>query len=559
MKSQNIGFLEALYSGDFRPELCFHDFARVNEERVAEFLERFRRTMEEIDHRKLEAAGTVSPELLQRLRETGMFGLIIPTEYGGLGFTLSEYLRAIEGMAGADMALTLIPLAHLSIGIKGLLLFGTADQKRKYLPRAASGEMIFSYALTEPNVGSDAQHIETEAKLSEDGSHYVLNGTKTYITNGNYAGGFTVFAQLDSEHKGNMAAFIVERGWEGVRVGSDMPKMGLKISSTTMVRFQNVQVPRENLLGEPGDGFKIAMQILTYGRLALGASSAGGMKQSFEDMLERSGSRKQFGVPIATFELVQEKYVRAIVHGFAAAAMTYFTAALLERDPLLNCAIESSHCKLYGTTRCWDTLYDAMQLAGGAGYLSTQPYEKRMRDFRVTTIFEGTTEIHSIYPPLSVFRQMAKELSGKHFVSRLLFLRRIGSLVALRRARVHHPVLRTALAVAAMSERLYRKMLRSGLMRYGKSIVNREFYLRRMTSLSLSLFWLVASVAFVKGRYHHDAYPREELELVAYLIEEAREVQRSQTRSRTTRAEAAHRRIARTAVSEEAGQTVAAR
>jgi acyl-CoA dehydrogenase family protein 9 len=288
------------------------------------------------------------------------------------------------------------------------VLFGNAEQKRKYLVPAASGEMIFSYALTEPQTGSDAKNIQTAAAVSEDGSHFILNGSKTYITNANYAGGLTVFAQLDPDKPGFMGAFIVETARDGVTIGKDMPKMGLKASSTAAIQFKDVKVPKENLLGRPGDGFKIAMVILNYGRLALGAASAGMMKQSLLDMNDRAASRTQFGVPINQFELIQEKLVKAKVNGYVASAMTTFTAGMLESNPTATVAIESSHCKLFGTTRAWDTIYDALQVAGGSGYLTTQPYEKRMRDFRVTTIFEGTTEIHSIYPALFVLRALNK-------------------------------------------------------------------------------------------------------------------------------------------------------
>ena len=353
---------------------------------------------------------------------SGVFGLTIAREYGGLGFSTAEYLRVIEELAGEDLSLAIIPLAHLSIGLKGIQLFGNEDQKRRYLPRAASGELVFAYALTEPDTGSDAQHIRTSARLTDDGQAYLLDGTKTYITNGNYAGAFTVFAQLDPQSPGTMGAFIVERGWEGVRVGADMPKMGLAVSSTTPIQFHQVRVPRENLIGNPGEGFRIAMTILNYGRLGLGASAAGLMARSLEDMRRRASTRKQFGVPIRQFELIQEKLVQARAHGFAAAAMTYHTAALLDRDPLANVMIESSHAKLYGTTRAWDTLNDALQTAGGSGYLSTLPYEKRLRDFRVTTVFEGTTEIHSIYPSLSQFRSLGKALGGRRGLARLALL-----------------------------------------------------------------------------------------------------------------------------------------
>jgi acyl-CoA dehydrogenase family protein 9 len=537
-----VGFLEDLYQGRYSSSLGFPFTSAPDEKKIRDFLSRFRDATAGYDPRRLEQMHSLPEELMARLRATGIFGLDIPVEYGGLGFTLTEYLRVIEELAGSDLSLAIIPLAHLSIGMKGILLFGSEEQKRRYLPRAASGELVFAYALTEPKTGSDAQHIETAARPSGDGSSYTLNGTKTYITNGNYAGAFTVFAQLDPEKPGTMGAFVVERAWEGVSVGSDMPKMGLAVSSTTPIVFRQVRVPAGNMIGGPGDGFRIAMTILNYGRLGLGASAAGLTARSLADMRQRAAGRKQFGLPIKSFELIQEKLVNARAHGFAASAMTYFTAALLEQDPLMNVMIESSHCKLYGTTRCWDTLNDALQTAGGSGYLATLPYEKRLRDFRVTTVFEGTTEIHSIYPSLGVFRSYGRQLQERRGLGRLILLRRItrGKALPLRES---HPVLRQAARTAGRSERLFRLLLAAGFRRYGKNIGAQEFYLRRMTHLSLSLFWLVCAVATERQRHPAGDYPREELDLLEYLIEEAREVQARDGRIARSRKERLHDRL----------------
>ena len=540
MSEKALGFLEHLYGGDLRRDLCYMDFTRVDERKVEDFVQRYSEIVGAYAPLELEKEGRVPDSLMDSFRELGMFGLTIPKEYGGLGFTLSEYLRVVEEMAATDMALVLVPLAHLSIGLKGIVLFGSDEQKQKYLTKAASGEMIFAYALTEPKTGSDAQNIDTRAE--KQGDEYVLSGSKTYITNGNYADAFTVFAQLDPENPGHMGAFIVERDWEGVKVGKDMPKMGLKVSSTTPIQFKNVRVPAANLIGEPGDGFKIAMNILNYGRLGLGAAGAGLMKQSVSDMTKRAASRKQFGVPIRDFELIQEKLVRGKVHAFAAANMTYFTALLLESEPLRNVAIESSHCKLYGTDRCWDTLYDALQTAGGSGFISTQPYEKRMRDFRVTTIFEGTSEIHTIYPPLTVFRSAGKSVSGRGLIGKLLALWRLRSPRLLGRLKADHPTLKRALKTAAVSEKLFRRLLTQGLRRYGTRITGQEFYLRRMTYLSLSAFWLVASVASLTSRYNGE-YSEEDLALLEYLRAETGEIQRAYGSPRRTLREREHRRV----------------
>ena len=493
----------------------------------------------------LEEKGMVPAELLEKLSRNDFFGLTIPQQYGGVGLSLKQYLHIVESLVSKNMSLGILALAHLSIGIKGIVLFGNAEQKHKYLVPAASGEMIFSYALTEPRTGSDARNIETVATLSKDGKHYILNGTKTYITNANYAGGLTVFTQMDPARPGFMGAFIVETAWDGVKIGKDMPKMGLKASSTASIQFTDVKVPRENLLGQPGDGFKIAMVILNYGRLALGAASAGMMKQSLQDMTERSADRTQFGVPINTFELIQEKMVKAKVHGYVSSAITTFTAGMLENNPTALVAMESSHCKLFGTTRAWETVYDALQVAGGSGYLTTQPYEKRMRDFRVTTIFEGTTEIHSVYPAMFVLRMLSKRMqaSATGRLSKWVLLAK----EVFRRTR--WPIVFTgkienrAARFARASARRIRLMILIGFLIYGRSVTRKEFFLRRITTLSLYLYGVVAVLARLEAARKSGRSTESELNILAYFLEEARQVKKHNLHIFPTRQEKFHKKI----------------
>ncbi len=499
----------------------------------------------------LEEKEMVPSELLEKLGRNDFFGLTIPQQYGGVGLSLKQYLHIVESLVSKNMSLGILALAHLSIGIKGIVLFGNAEQKRKYLVPAASGQMIFSYALTEPQTGSDAQNIETIATLSEDGRHYILNGTKTYITNANYAGGLTVFAQMDPARPGFMGAFIVETAWDGVKIGKDMPKMGLKASSTAAIQFSDVKVPKENLLGQPGDGFKIAMVILNYGRLALGAASAGMIKQSLRDMAKRSADRTQFGLPINKFELIQEKMVKAKVYGYVSSAMTAFTAGMLENNSTALVAMESSHCKLFGTTRAWETIYDALQVAGGSGYLTTQPYEKRMRDFRVTTIFEGTTEIHSVYPAMFVLRTLSKRMqaSAPGRLSQLVLL------VKDMFRRTRWPVVfnakteKRAARFARASARRIRLMILAGFLIYGQSVTRREFFLRRITTISLYLFGVIAVLARLKAARKSGRSTESDLNILAYFLEEARLVKKQNLHIFPTRREKLHKKIASEIVS----------
>jgi acyl-CoA dehydrogenase family protein 9 len=304
-------------------------------------------------------------------------------------------------------------------------------------------------------------------------------------------------------------------------------------------------VPKENLLGQPGDGFKIAMVILNYGRLALGAASAGMMKQSLRDMTKRSADRTQFGVPINKFELIQEKMVKAKVYGYVSSAMTALTAGMLKNNPTALVAMESSHCKLFGTTRAWETIYDALQVAGGAGYLTTQPYEKRMRDFRVTTIFEGTTEIHSVYPAMFVLRTLSKRMqtsaSGK--------LSQVAFLVKEMFHRTRWPVVfdgkteGRAARFARASARRIRLMILIGLLIYGQSVTRKEFFLRRITTLSLYLYGIIAVLAKLKAARKSGRSTESDLSILAYFLEEARQVKKQHGHVFPKRQEKYHKKI----------------
>ncbi len=538
-----MGFLEKLYLDRFDKAL-FQGLSFPEPDPGAEdIISRYREIIKNYPPAKLEKEGSIPKELMDDLKELGIFGLNISKEYGGVGLGLAGYLSVLRAMARTDMALALTPTAHLSIGLKGIILFGNEQQKVKYLTQAASGDMIFAYALTEPGTGSDAQHIQTTATLSADGTHYILNGQKTYITNGGFAGGLTAFAQMDPDKPGFMGAFIVETGWDGVEAGKEIPKMGLKISSTTAISFTDVKVPVENLLGQPGDGFKIAMTILNYGRMGLGSASTGAMEQSLEDMFKRATARKQFGMPIREFELIQEKMVQTAAHSLASASMTAATASLLEDDRTGSLAMESSHVKLYGTTRAWDTLYEALQTAGGSGYLATNPYEKRMRDFRVTTVFEGTSEIHSMYPALHLVRDLGKRLKGMGRASQFLYLVKHAYSSPGIDLSYSDPVMRRAGAMASDLSSQVRKLVHMGVLKYGKGIVSREFLLRRITNLSMAGYSLLATAAALDTEKKAGRDVSDKLNLLEYLTEEARETLRSQGRIEENGLEKAHRKV----------------
>lgn len=527
-------FLECIYHGSWDQSSWDAARPRQDSSKISRILDDYRKLLEEFPPHEMEAMGRLPEEVLGRMASIGVFGLAIPETYGGLGFNLWEYLQTVQEMVKLDMAMALTSIAHASIGVKGIELFGTTSQKERYLPGAARGAPIFAFALTEPRIGSDARNIETHAELSPNGDHYLLNGQKTYITNANYAGALTVFAQLHPRGRGGMGAFIVETGWDGVKIGKDMPKMGLKSSSTAPIQFKDVRVPVENLLGEAGEGFKVAMTVLNYGRIALGAASVGMMEKSLQDMHKRASTRLQFGRPIGRFPLVQEKIVRAKTAVLVSSAMNSFVAGMLESNPTAQAAVETSHCKLFGTTRAWDTLYDAFQVAGGSAYLTTQPYEKRLRDFRVATVFEGTSEIHSFYPALSAFRNLARLLQSRRLtvIGRILLLLRNAFRPVKWPMRFAHPTLRAALREGRAIAGTIRRMLFLSLLLYGRAVFERQFLQRRITTLSMHLLGLLSIVAKAGSGETQGGLRQDEWDLLAYFIQQAREIRKANRRLR---------------------------
>jgi alkylation response protein AidB-like acyl-CoA dehydrogenase len=347
-------------------------------------------------------------EFIQQLRDMGLFSLIIPEEHGGLGLSNAAYARVLSQTSRHDSSVSLTIGAHSSIGMKGVLLFGTDEQKARYLPALASGEMIAAFCLTESGAGSDAASVRTTAKQNADGT-WTLNGEKIWITNGGIAGLFTVFARTDSE-AGKMTAFIVEAGWDGVSHGPHEDKMGIRASSTTTVSFADVIVPAENVLGGEGKGFKVAMSILNNGRTGLGGGAVGGMKTLIRLATAQAKDRKQFGKPIAEFGLIREKITQMMIDCFAAESAVWMVAHYIDSD-CDDYSVEAAISKVFASEAIQRTAHEALQIAAGNGFMKEFPYEQVTRDSRILSIFEGTNEILRLYIALSGLKDVGASLS----------------------------------------------------------------------------------------------------------------------------------------------------
>jgi alkylation response protein AidB-like acyl-CoA dehydrogenase len=366
----------------------------------------------------------VAVQLMKRCGELGLLMIDAPEEYGGLALDKATSMLAAEKLGPAG-SFSVTYSAHTGIGTLPLVYYGTKAQKEKYLQKIISGEWIAAYCLTEPDSGSDALGAKATAVLSADGKHYILNGTKQFITNGSIANLFTIFAKIDKKH---FTAFLVERNTEGVSVGAEEKKLGIRGSSTTQVILENAKVPVENLLGEIGKGHKIAFNVLNVGRFKLGAGVIGAAKHALAEGIKYANLRKQFNVPIATFGAIKEKIADMTVAVFAAESIVYRLAGLIDnklatipkdtanyyevyQKGIEEYAVECAITKVFCSEVLADVVDEVVQIHGGYGFIQEYPAEGFYRDERINRIFEGTNEINRLLiPGLILARSMKGEL-----------------------------------------------------------------------------------------------------------------------------------------------------
>ncbi len=441
-------------------------------------------------------------EFIQTLRELGLFGLIIPEEHGGLELSNAAYARVLAQTSSHDSSVSLTIGAHSSIGMKGILLFGNAEQKARYLPKLASGEMIAAFCLTESGAGSDAASIRTAAKRNADGS-WTLNGEKIWITNGGIAQLYTVFARTDTP-EGRISAFIVEAAWPGVSHGPHEDKMGIRASSTTTVAFSDVRVPPENVLGEVGKGFKLAMGILNNGRTGLGGGAVGGMKSLIKLAIRQAQERKQFGKPIAEYGLVREKIAQMTVDCFAAESAVWMVAHYIDAG-CDDYSVEAAMSKIFASEAMQRAAYEALQVAGGNGFMREFPYEQVARDARILPIFEGTNEILRLYVALSGLKGVGASLAELESAVNSIFNdtikgfgllagyaeRRFSQATGIGADRILSRLAPPLRPLAAAYEKYVSELARvadEALRRHGKAIADQQHLQKRIADLMIDLF-----------------------------------------------------------------------
>ncbi|XP_011522132.1 very long-chain specific acyl-CoA dehydrogenase, mitochondrial isoform X3 [Homo sapiens] len=408
-KAESKSFAVGMFKGQLTTDQVFPYPSVLNEEQtqfLKELVEPVSRFFEEVnDPAKNDALEMVEETTWQGLKELGAFGLQVPSELGGVGLCNTQYARLVEIVGMHDLGVGITLGAHQSIGFKGILLFGTKAQKEKYLPKLASGETVAAFCLTEPSSGSDAASIRTSAVPSPCGKYYTLNGSKLWISNGGLADIFTVFAKTPVTDpatgavKEKITAFVVERGFGGITHGPPEKKMGIKASNTAEVFFDGVRVPSENVLGEVGSGFKVAMHILNNGRFGMAAALAGTMRGIIAKAVDHATNRTQFGEKIHNFGLIQEKLARMVMLQYVTESMAYMVSANMDQGAT-DFQIEAAISKIFGSEAAWKVTDECIQIMGGMGFMKEPGVERVLRDLRIFRIFEGTNDILRLFVAL---------------------------------------------------------------------------------------------------------------------------------------------------------------
>ncbi len=510
---KNPSFTRGVFQGEILEDLVFPfpEPSAEEKETLTQILDSFRSwAADTVDSAKMDHDGKFTPEVRQGMAELGLMGLNIPEAYGGFGASTMVFSRIFGEVGAVDAALAVYFGAHQSIGIKGIILFGTEDQKQRWLPRCASGELIGAFCLTEPGSGSDAQAMLATAVPSEDGKLYTLNGTKMWISNAGYAGVLTVFAKVpvmvDGKQKQRVTAFIVDAHAPGISLGKIEEKMGIKASDTRSITFENVQVPVEDRLGDVGAGFKIALEILNSGRLGLAAGSSRGTREMMKHSIAYIKERHQFGRPIGSFEMMQRKVALAAADCYASDAGWMLCAGMVDRGGV-DFSLETAACKVYASELAWRTASDTMQMAGGIGYSKEFHYERAIRDSRINMIFEGTNEILRALIALMGLQQPGEELKqvGKAFKNPLKNIGAISSYVTGRAKRtltkvnftkVHEELDDEADAVATAIHDLALSVEKA-LIEHGKDIIERQMIQERMANAAIDIYLSTAVLSRV--------------------------------------------------------------
>jgi len=413
---QTLGFAKGLFFGRYNgallnpyPQISLDEQSRINEK-----LDEVRRFCDEhIDAAAIDREAAIPTEVVSGLGRVGVLGATAPTEYGGLGLSQLANTRIMEIVGGHDAAVGVFVNAHHSIGIRALLLFGTEEQKRRFLPPLVRGDQLAAFALTEPEAGSDASNVQTTAVPTPDGKAYILNGTKRWITNGGIAQVLTVIARTPgtgANKKKEITAFLVTPDMPGFKVlEARMAKTGIRGTATGRLAFENMIVPAENVLDKVGKGLRIALTVLDFGRTTFGACCTGAAKECVRAAVTQAKKRVQFEQPIAEFELVKKKLAWMAAHAFAMEATTSECAHFIDSG-FDDYMLETAMLKVWSTDALWKIVNDTIQIFGGKAYFTDEPYERMMRDARINMIGEGANDVLRAFIAVVGIKPVADQL-----------------------------------------------------------------------------------------------------------------------------------------------------
>lgn len=495
-------FSKPLFCGELHEDLVF-PFPRLDpgeRGKVRSLVAALREATSDYDPRRAEAEGWVGDDLIARLGEAGLLGLHAPERFGGQGLSQTGYCRVMEEFGRVDGTLAVVMGVHQSIGMKPIVLFGTEEQKGRFLPDLTSGRLLAGFALTEPEAGSDAYHLQCRASRQADGS-FLLNGEKRFIGNGT-RGLLVTFARTDD---GEHVALVVEPGMEGFESPFRYDTLGLRANDLRHLRFRDVRVPPENLLGEVGDGFEIAMQTLNSGRMSLGTGAVAATKELIELGIEHTRSREQFGRPLGEFELVEEKIAWMVSYLFGLESMAYLTTGLVDRG-IPDFSLESAMVKVASTEFLWYAANRVFQLAGGEAYLRDRPYEKILRDIRIFPIFEGANDVLRAFIALSGMKSLSEELEGLRHLDLTDPVRTLGVLAGyvvdrvgreLRPDRItrSHPALQDLGDPIAEQVRRLRDVSEQLLRTHGEDVKHRQWQQKRIAHAAMDIYAQVATLS----------------------------------------------------------------
>ncbi|XP_055682567.1 very long-chain specific acyl-CoA dehydrogenase, mitochondrial isoform X1 [Lutzomyia longipalpis] len=507
---KNHSYVANIFRGELEASQLFPYPDVLNEEQkehIGSFIDPVTKFMTEVnDAAKNDDRAGLDEATANGFWDLGAFALQVPAEMGGLGLNNTQYARMCEVMGAYDLGAGIVLGAHQSIGFKGILLYGTKEQKEKYLPQVSTGKVYAAFCLTEPSSGSDAGSIRCRAVKSPDGRHFILNGSKIWISNGGIADIMTVFAQTEVEDprtgkkKDKVTAFIVERGFGGVTSGPPESKMGIKASNTAEVFFEDVKIPVENVIGEVGNGFKVAMNILNNGRFGMSATLSGTMRACIEKATEHVTQRVQFGQKICEYKGIQEKLARMSMLHFATQSMAYMISGNMDSGSV-DYHLEAAISKVFASEAAWQVCDESIQILGGMGYMKAAGLERVLRDLRIFRIFEGTNDILRLFVALTGIQYAGSHLKElqrafKNPAANLGLIVQESSRRAIRSlgfggidlSGYVHPKLQPASKNVAECITLFGQAVESLLIKYGKNIVEEQFMLNRLADAAMDIY-----------------------------------------------------------------------